>query len=175
MEAVKDLQLKQIFPLLKQQLLGAEKTLLDFGCGPGRLSIELANATGCKVTAADPIKHLLELGPANSNVIYRQIEKNVIPAGEKSFDIIWISFVLGGIVAKRNMKQTVDELNRVANDNCLLFLAENTSDSKDTLYWKYRSVNYYRELFPNFHLVHIGDFNHGNERFAMLSGRKMNK
>ena len=171
--AVKDLQLKQIFPVLKQQLQGNERTLLDFGCGPGRLSIELAELTGCKVTAADPIQYLLDLGRVDDRVSYKAIKGNRIPSNDKEFDIIWISFVLGGITTRKNMKQTIQELNRVANDNCLLFLIENTTDSEDTLYWKYRPIAFYSELFKNFHLVHLGDFNHGNERFAILSGRKV--
>jgi len=173
--SLKDFQAKTIFPFLKQELNGTEQTLLDFGCGPGRLCIELANLTQCKVTGADPIEHLLRLAPADPDVSYKKITNGVIPVADNTFDVIWICFVLGGIVNKKEFKQTVKELERVAKKNSLLFLIENTTDKRDILSWKYRSRQDYINLFPNFGLVHLKDFDHGNELFSIMAGRNKSK
>ncbi|MGF7078019.1 class I SAM-dependent methyltransferase [Mucilaginibacter sp. UYCu711] len=174
-QSLKDFQAKTIFPVLKKQLRGNEQTLLDFGCGHGRLSIELADLTKCNVTGADPIKHLLQLAPVNSKVTYKLINKNKIPVENDAFDIIWISFVLGGITAKKDLNQTVKELNRVAKRDGLLFLIENTSDKKDIISWKYYSKQFYINLFKNFNLVHLQDFSHANEQFSIFAGRNTNR
>jgi ubiquinone/menaquinone biosynthesis C-methylase UbiE len=171
----KDFQLKTFFPLLKKELSGDEQTLLDFGCGPGRLSVELADFTCCNVTAVDPIKYLLQLAPVNPNVSYKQISKNIIPATDNTFDIIWICFVLGGIVNKKDINQTIKELNRVIKKGGLLFLIENTTDKKNILSWKYLSKEEYMNLFKNFNLEHLHDFNYGGELFSIFSGRQNDK
>jgi ubiquinone/menaquinone biosynthesis C-methylase UbiE len=173
--SLKDFQVKTIFPFLKKELAGNEKTLLDFGCGPGRLSIELADFTNCKVTGVDPVEYLLQLGPVNKNVSYKKISKNKIPADDGTFDIIWICFVLGGIVNKRDLNQTVKELNRVIKNNGVLFLIENTTNKSDIISWKYHTKQKYINLFKNFNLAHLHDFYHANERFSIFSGRFSNQ
>lgn len=171
MTAVKDFQIKTIFPLLKKELNSNEKSLLDFGCGPGRFCIELANLTGCEVTGADPIEYLLELAPQAPGVSYKKITDGKIAADAESFDIIWICLVLGGIVTKKNLKKTVNELNRVAKKGCLLFLIENTTAQKNILTWKYRSKPYYINLFRNFNLVHLTDYDDVGECNSIFAGR----
>jgi ubiquinone/menaquinone biosynthesis C-methylase UbiE len=171
MEAVKDLQVNTLFPLLKKQLNGTEKTLLDFGCGPGRFDVELAELTGCMVTAADPIEYLLELAPADPRISYKKISNSRLPAEDESFDIIWICLVLGGIVRKRDLDKTVKEIYRVAKKGALLFLIENTTSQKDILTWKYRSKQTYINLFKNFNLVNLGDYEDSGELNSMFAGR----
>ena len=168
---VKGFQVKTIFPLLKKELSENEQTLLDFGCGPGRLSVELANFTHCQVTGVDPIEYLLQLAPADENVSYKKIINNIIPAKNAAFDIIWISFVLGGIVNKKDRNQTIKELNRVIKKDGLLFLIENTTSQKDTISWKYWSKQKYLDMFKNYNLIHLQDFHHGGELFSIFSGR----
>jgi ubiquinone/menaquinone biosynthesis C-methylase UbiE len=169
--SVKSFQIDTIFPLLKKELNSNEKNLLDFGCGPGRLSVELATLTMCDVIAADPTEHLLQLGPKHPRVQYQRIENSTILAQDNSFDIIWIFCVMGGIISKKELNKAVNEISRVANENCLLFLIENTTIKKDIVSWKYRSIHYYLTLFKNFGLVHLSDFDHANERFSIFSGR----
>ncbi len=171
-KSLKEFQIATIFPLLKVELKGDEQTLLDFGCGPGRLSIELANFTNCHVTGVDPIEHLLTLAPNAANVSYKKIKNNIIPATNESFDVIWISFVLGGIIYRNDLKRTIDELYRILKKGGLLFITENTSNKENNLHWKYHNAQVYIKLLSKFNLVHQKDFIHGNEQFSILSGRK---
>lgn len=172
MQAVKDFQIKIIFPLLKRALNGSEKSVLDFGCGPGRFTIELAEVITGKAVGVDPIEHLIQLAPKNENVSYKKITNNTIPANDKSFDIVWICLVLGGLVSRRQLNRTVKEINRIANDNALLFLVENTTSKKNNLSWKYRSIERYIHLFKNFGLVHLADYDDLGERNSIFAGRK---
>jgi ubiquinone/menaquinone biosynthesis C-methylase UbiE len=169
--SIKNFQMETIFPLLEKELNGSEKNLLDFGCGPGRLSVELANLTGCSVIGADPIEYLLQLAPTKLGVSYKKISNNKIPVENDAIDIIWIGFVLGGIVKRKSLNQTINELNRVAKKDCLLFLIENTTDKKNIISWKYLSKQKYIDLFKNFNLLHLKDFYHGGERFSIFAGR----
>jgi len=171
MKAVKDLQIHTLFPLLKKQLNGTEKTLLDFGCGPGRFDAELAEITGCTVTAADPIEYLLQLAPVHPKVSYKKIADSRIPAEDESFDIIWICLVLGGIVTEKALHQAIKELNRVAKKDALLFLVENTTDQKDIMTWRYRPKQTYIDLFKRFNLVHLADYDDAGECNSVFAGR----
>jgi ubiquinone/menaquinone biosynthesis C-methylase UbiE len=171
MKAVKDMQINTLFPLLKQQLDGSEKTLLDFGCGPGRFDIELANLTNCAVTAVDPIEYLLQLAPKDQRVSYKKISGGTIPATDGSMDIIWVCLVLGGIVKEKDLQQTIKELNRVAKPGALLFLVENTTDQKDIMTWKYRSATAYIAMFTRFNLVHLENYSDAGESISVFAGR----
>lgn len=169
---IKEIQLQTIFPVLKDQLRGNENTLLDFGCGSGRFSVELANLIGGNVTAVDPIDHLLQLAPKADNINYKKIVDNKIPAADSSFDVIWICLVLGGITSNHNLKLAVDEINRVARPNALLLLIENTSNKKNILSWKYRSKDTYISLFKKFDLKNLIDYDDLGERNSIFAGRK---
>lgn len=171
MKAVKDMQVNALFPLLKKQLNGTEKTLLDFGCGPGRFDAELAELTGCNIIAADPIEYLLQLAPPDPRVSYKKISNGRIPAEDESFDIIWICLVLGGIVTEKALYQTIKELNRVAKKGALLLLVENTTDQKDIMTWKYRPKQTYIDLFKRFNLIHLDDYEDAGERNSIFAGR----
>ncbi|MGZ3751742.1 MAG: class I SAM-dependent methyltransferase [Mucilaginibacter sp.] len=175
LKAVKDFQVKTIFPLLQKELKGNERSLLDFGCGPGRFCVDLANLTGCEVTGADPIEYLLQLAPKDPRISYKKIEHGRIPAADESFDIIWVCLVLGGIVTRKDLKKTIKELNRVARKGSLLFLIENTTVKKNILSWQYHSKAFYINLFKNFNLFHLKDYEDLGECISMFAGRMVDK
>ena len=172
MKLVKGAQIDSIFPHLKKELNGSEKTLLDFGCGPGRFSVDLANLTHCTVTGTDPIQHLLELAPKSDKVQYKLMQNGKITEANESFDVIWICLVLGGIVRRKELNKTIKELNRVSKKGGLLLLVENTSDKKNIISWKYRSVQKYIDLLKNFNLNHLEDYYDAGERISIFAGRK---
>jgi ubiquinone/menaquinone biosynthesis C-methylase UbiE len=48
-----------LFPLLQSQLTGTECNLLDFGCGPGRFTTDLAELISGKAVGVDVVPDLL--------------------------------------------------------------------------------------------------------------------
>jgi SAM-dependent methyltransferase len=62
-EAVTREQRRRLFPLLTRQLTGAERMVLDFGCGPGRFTGPLADLTGGQAIGVDPIQAFLATCP----------------------------------------------------------------------------------------------------------------
>jgi ubiquinone/menaquinone biosynthesis C-methylase UbiE len=170
-EQVKEFQIQTIFPLLKAQLNGTETHLLDFGCGPGRFTVELAKLINGTALGVDPIEHLIKLAPEANNVSYKKIADSLIPAPNESFDVIWICLVLGGIVTDKKLKQTINELIRVSKKNTLLLLVENTSAQKDILSWKYRSKQTYINLLKKFNISHLKDYDDLGECISIFAGR----
>ncbi len=45
-------QKDRLFPVLRDQLTGGERTILDFGCGPGRFTPDLAQMIDGKAVMA---------------------------------------------------------------------------------------------------------------------------
>ena len=168
------MQEREIFPHLRAQLNGTERTVLDFGCGPGRFTVQLAEATLGKAIGVDPIRHLLELAPRHPDVEYRLLKDNVIPLHDNSMDVVWSCLVMGGI-AGSTLGQTVSELGRVLNAGGLLFIVENTSNKSDSEAWRCRSVDQYREMFPFAALVHMHDYVDLGETISVMAGRKIQK
>jgi len=80
-ESVTQLQKKEIFPHLKDSLKGDEKIILDFGCGPGRFTKDLADIIKGKSCGVDPISHLIKFAPKGNNTL-AQLPIGLPPAPE---------------------------------------------------------------------------------------------
>lgn len=170
-DAVTATQAALLFPLLQKCLEPGDKRVLDFGCGPGRFTPLLAQLVDGSALGVDPVEQYFEMAPRAANVEYRPL-RGGIDAPDGSFDVVWICVVLGGIVSRRELERAVREIERVLRPGGLLFLVENTSDTHDGYYWKYRSVDDYRRLFPSVALAAISEYVDIDQRMSVLAGRK---
>lgn len=166
-ETVTACQKQALFPYLESALDGHERVVLDFGCGPGRFTLDLADLVHGTAIGVDPVQRLLDLAPRAENVRYLLSDGELIPLPDDSVDVVWVCLVLGGI---RELDETIAELERVARPETLLFVAENTSDLPDLEHWCYRSVDGYRDAFDA-PLDHVGDYFDEGERISILCGR----
>ncbi|UCH98476.1 MAG: class I SAM-dependent methyltransferase, partial [Candidatus Aminicenantes bacterium] len=169
---VTQMQKDKLFPILEQHLNGDERLVLDFGCGPGRFTHDLAQILKGKAIGVDPIKHLLDLAPKYPDVQYQVMKEANIPIENDSIDVAWICIVLGGITNEKVLKKSIAEIDRVLKKQGLVFLVENTSDQPDQPHWKYRSVQMYQQLFKFAGLKHISDYIDVDERISIMVGRK---
>lgn len=170
-DSITKMQKDILFPLLKEQLQGYEKLILDFGCGPGRFTGDLADLIHGHTLGVEPVKKMIDLAPRGENVEYILIDNN-IAVKDESIDIVWICLVLGGIKDELELKNSVKEIKRILKKNGLIFLVENTSEKKDKNYWKYRSVKMYQTLFYFADLKHLSDYLDKGERISVMAGRK---
>jgi ubiquinone/menaquinone biosynthesis C-methylase UbiE len=157
-----------LLPLLKKELTGREKLILDFGCGTGRFTDSLAKTIRGKAIGVDPTKGLLEKAKTSKEVSYKLMTSNDIPLPSNSVDIVWIFSVLGGV---RNLKKTADEISRVLKTNGLLFLTEST-DGKSSFFWKSRSIAAYQQSFPKIPIRPIGKLTDFGDTMTVIAGRK---
>ena len=171
-EKVTEYQKKELFSYFQRVLRGDERVVVDFGCGPGRFSLDLAKMTGGRCVGVDIVADLLDMAPESSFVEYKLIGGGVIPMPNDSADVVWTCLVLGGINGKDLIK-AVSEIKRILVPGGLLFIVENTSDQPDGDYWNYRSVQQYVELFPFASLTHVHDYDDLGETISVLSGRKI--
>jgi SAM-dependent methyltransferase len=163
-------QIRVIFPQLKSKLSNREQAVLDYGCGIGRFSARLAELTKASVIAVDPIQKLLDMAPDHNRVKYSLMVDGKILVPENYFDLIWVCLVLGGI-KESELNRVVSELLRVAKDDALFCIIENTSDNKDSKYWYYRSIAFYSHLL-GFSLDHVIDYDDAGERISVFIGKR---
>lgn len=163
------MQEREIFPHFRSELNGYERAILDFGCGPGRFTVQLAEMIRGEAIGLDPMRGLLLKAPKSPNVSYQRVRSRRLPFLDNSFDVIWCCLVVGGIAEP---EETVLEFRRVLRPNGLMFLVENTSDKPNGEFWKYRSVEHYIELFSFAKLVHLHDYIDVGERISIMAGRK---
>lgn len=162
-----------LFPLLMDALSGNEKTVLDFGCGPGRFSGDLAALTGARVVAFDVCEELVRLAPAGQNVEFlASSTEEFFQIYPDRFDVIWVCLVLGGL-PDSTLLPLADLLTEKLNDGGLLFLVEHTSETKaGNDFWKFRKIEAYKELFPTIELNVVGSYLDYDEEVSILTGRQ---
>ena len=173
MDTITKYQWETISPILNDQLLGNEETILDLGCGPGRFTSQLAEMIHGKAIGVDPIQSFLDLAPKRSNLDYYVMKKGIIPVKDETIDVVWICLVLGGILLESKLRKMAKEINRVLKPNGLIVLTENTTDKPDGTYWKFRSVYEYQRIFKFAQLKHYTDYEDLGERISIMAGRKV--
>ncbi|MEI7441714.1 MAG: class I SAM-dependent methyltransferase, partial [bacterium] len=146
-----------------------EKNLLDFGCGPGRFTSDLAQIINGKAIGFDPTKGLIDLCKATPNTqftyVYNFSDSQIL------FDVIWICLVLGGL-SNEQLAFTVKKLEKVLARHGLIFLIESTSKNQTKGCWKTRTVEYYQNLFHSIPLKKIGEYFDANQEISIFAGRK---
>lgn len=165
-------QKAELLPLLRAELSGNERVALDFGCGAGRFTPDLARTIGGWAIGVDPIEALLQLAPPAPAVEYRAYHPPRLPVESDSVDVVWIACVLCNITAPAMLRNAASEIDRVLRPGGLLFLIENTADKPPAPHVRYRSGAEYRALFPTIALRHVRDHDEMGERVSVLAGRK---
>src|SRR5687767_188921 len=79
MDSVTRYQVSTLFPILREELTGNEKLVLDFGSGSGRFTPALAELTGGRVVGVDIVQRLLDISPRHERVEYRLAVDGRIP------------------------------------------------------------------------------------------------
>jgi ubiquinone/menaquinone biosynthesis C-methylase UbiE len=172
-EEVTQKQKQFLFPLLQGELNGNEKVVLDFGCGPGRFTADLAYLIDGKAIGVDPIRGFLKVAPHNdSRVEYLHLSGERIPCNDESVDIVWCCLVLGGLTEFSELHNSISEIGRVLKSGGLLFLIENTSDKQNGKHWHFRSPEAYCQLIKFAPLKILSTYEDLGETITVMAGRK---
>jgi ubiquinone/menaquinone biosynthesis C-methylase UbiE len=155
-EKITKFQIDFLFPIYKNYLKGNEELILDFGCGPGRFTIDINKLTGVKIIGIDPIQKLLDIAPKTKDVEYLIMKEGLIPLPDNSVDSIWICLVFGSIIEIPIIENTISELNRVLKSNGTIFLVEKTSIDISNMQTK--DVNFYINKFSFSNLCKIDEY-----------------
>ena len=170
-ESVTSAQKRELFPLLGRCVTGQEKVALDFGCGPGRFTADLAGLIKGRAIGVDLVPAYLDMAPPHENVEYRPMEPGRIDLPDRSVDLVWVCLVLGAL-REPVLGRSAAEIERVLRPGGLLFVVENTSEQADAPHWAFRPVTEYQRLFPSVALRHIHDYTDLGERISVLAGRR---
>ena len=172
---VTDIQKKIIFQNLRKYLNGKERKALDFGCGNGRFSEELTKVNNqILVLAVDTEKKLIDLAKRNNRVSFLYFRK--LDEIKSSFDLIFISNVLGGI-EKKNIIKIKDFLIRKLNRGGTLFLTEHISKNKKKTKeilkeWSNRNDIFYLNLFKKLNLKKVDEYKYLHNFTSIYVGKK---
>ncbi|MDO9357344.1 MAG: methyltransferase domain-containing protein [Solirubrobacteraceae bacterium] len=152
---------------------GPVRTVLDLGCGSGRLTADLAALAGLAI-GVDPVAELLDAAPAAEGVEYRLLEAGdaPLPLSDGEASVAFTCLVLGGIRGATALAAVGAELERVLAPCGIVFLAESVSDQPDAGHWAFRSVADYAAAMPWAGLQEIARFDDAGDAVSILAGRK---
>jgi len=170
-DAVTARQRRLLMPLLRRALDGGESTILDFGCGSGRFTKDLAAAVGGTAIGVDPTAELLRLASGGPGVEFRLLENGRVPLPEESVDAVWCAIVLGCITRESSLTRAADEILRVLRPGGLVFLVENTTPKRSGPHFVFRTVEEYRALFRPLPLAVLGGYTDLDETITVMAGR----
>ena len=138
----------KLLPVFKTSLNSNVARLLDFGCGYGRFTTELAEFVDQEAWGIDATPELIELAEkekTNPKTFFRTA-KYPLPFDNEYFDVIWITYVFEHIMGDEKEK-TAKELLRILKPGGLLFIVVNTVLSQKVKQCDIRSFNWYEEAF----------------------------
>ncbi|MTD44284.1 methyltransferase domain-containing protein [Conexibacter sp. W3-3-2] len=161
-----------VLPALAAELDGTERTVLDLGCGTGRLTADLAAAVGGRAIGVDPVPELLALAPASAATEFRTLDVGeALPLADDEVDVVFTLTVLGGLLHDDELDATAGEIRRVLRPGGLLLLAESVSDLPRVEHWVPRSADDYARAFPWADLRVAARFDDAGDPIAVLAGR----
>lgn len=163
-------QKEKFFPLFKKILLPSDKTVLDFGCGVGRFTADLAELINGVSVGVDVSKKLLDLCVRSQNVDFCLVSE-ISTLRYKQFDVIFCCLVLGGI-SNRKLLETIELLDGLLSNNGLFFLVESTGKRYRPGNWRIRTVPFYKRLMPNCDIDLIGSYVDAGQEISIMAGRK---
>lgn len=173
-ESVTDYQKQILFPLLKSELNGFESIILDYGCGPGRFTIGLAELIGGFAIGVDITPEFIDIAPKSPLVSYQTIGTDALSFPDSSFDVIWSCLVLGGI-PDGQIEKSIVELDRVLKPGGLFFYVENTANAASSDYWFFRDEDTYLTLAAFCNPRKLGGYEDIGQTITIFAGRKILK
>lgn len=152
---------------------GPERTVLDLGCGTGRLTGDLAALVGSAI-GVEPVEEMLALAPPAPGVEYRRLvdASGPLPLADGEVDAVFTCLVLGGIEGAAALAALGAELERVLAPGALVFLAESVSDSPAVDHWTFRSVADYAAALPWAGLSEVARFDDAGDAVSVMAGRR---
>lgn len=166
-------QMRNIFPVLLPQLYGHERTLLDFGCGPGRFTPALDRILPGGAIGFDPCEELIHMARRSSSVPYFTGDPGeFLDSRKTAFDVVFITLVLGGLPPEI-LPELATKLIASLKPDGLLFLVEHVDPyNTGSDFWHFYPFQTYADLFRPLILQRVGAYPTRGNLVAMLSGRK---
>lgn len=170
-EYVTKKQKEILYPILKSQINQPIKTILDFGCGIGRFSKDLAEIFDCNVVGVDTSKYLIDLCKKEKNVNYFVVDEKLNQIKD-TFDLIFVCNVINGIPDQK-VFQLAEILSNLLNDTGKLFLVEITGKKNVENIWRTRTINKIKDFFPKIDLRRISQYIDIDNEISVFIGQKI--
>lgn len=162
-----------LFPILKNELSGNERTIMDFGCGYGRFTEDLANLISGRAIGVDISKKLLKLAKKSENTEFVNISEIDKRDSIPQVDVVWIALVLGGLKDQALVGSCAWIESKIKTGG-LLFFAESTEKRQiDGMWWTRRTVDDYIQLFPTMNIRVVGEYKDAGQVITIFSGKRV--
>lgn len=139
---------EMLYKVLKLKVKKKSK-LLDFGCGYGRFQKFFEKKLSLKYLGVEKEDLFLQKLNKKNFLSFRRFKK--IKKYNKYFDIIFLWAVLGGFNDK-NINQVVKILKKKLSQNGLICFVEICSKKEIQGTWRFRTINYYKNLFNGYNV-----------------------
>lgn len=140
----------RLLPFLRTLLRGDEARALDFGCGFGRMTHELAHLVSTEAVGADMTPELLEIAERERRDPKVRFVSSAgsLPFPDGYFDLIWVSYVFIHILGD-DKEKVARELTRVLAPGGLLFIVEGVTVWRTgSPHCEFRPFGWYQRAFP---------------------------
>ena len=157
---------------IQKKLRGDEARGLDFYCGSGAFTADLAEMIGGEVLGIDSSLPLIHEATSGPNLRFVPTPDGRVPASNRSIDVVMANHALSGLRA-RLLRRAVEEIGRVLKPGGLLVLIEDTAELPDTEHRVYRAPSEYVRLFPQVKLRSMNKPKAQRPRLSVMIGRMM--
>lgn len=157
---------------IQKKLRGDESRGLDYFCGSGSFTADLAQLIGGEVLGIDSSLPLIHEATPGPGVRFAHAPDGRVPSGRGTMDVVLVNHALSGLRGRR-IERAVAEIVRVLKPDGLLILIDNTADLPDTEHHVYREPAAYLEMFPQVALRPMNKATAHRPRLSVMIGRMM--
>ena len=123
--------------------LNQESTILDYGCGYGRLTKTIANKGFANVTGIDNSSEMIKRAQKEfPNLNFQHQSESVLDFSDQHFDLVLLFAVLTCIPMDKDQDELLRELKRVIKPNGLFYISDFLVNSDQRNTNRYESTSY---------------------------------
>jgi SAM-dependent methyltransferase len=144
---------------------------LDYGCGVGRFTPDLAAFVSGSILGFDPTRELIALAPKGQPRVDFTDDGQQALSGERRYALIWICLVLGGM-SDEQIQALAPRLMDALLPDGMFFVMEATADEPSGGHWRVRTTQQIHQLLSPLQLKNIDQYKDVDQRISVFLGKR---
>jgi SAM-dependent methyltransferase len=160
-----------LLPILREAIQNPKAgDALDYGCGVGRFTEDLAQFVSGVAVGYDPTSELIALAPKAAGTVSFTDRVEDVLDGQRRYGLIWVCLVLGGL-SDQQLRETAIQLSGALLPGGIILVMEATAQVPRGQHWKVRTPEQVMDVFAAVSLKKIDEYRDVDQDISIFLGK----